>query len=624
MFKRILIIFSALIIIQSVLFAQHDYFLPFMHKAAETITVDTDLDEWNFCFPINLNQSSIPAGSRAHAWLPVDNDDCSGWIKMMWDENYLYFAADIRDDVPGVMTGGTDYWRQDGIEIYLANYSVGNVPWQAGAATGYPDKDDGKYAVQLACYYDAQADTFDIYQWNPVQRSIKSESTILKGYIWDNEDGYTLEGKILWDDFKSDKGNVFALHGGEVLPCTWSLFDVDETAGNDFQGYQFSEDTYPPSAGPGRNWQVIEVKKERDYPFYEYSSPYIKRANGEITLDASLYEWNFVFPVDMNQSSIPPDSRAFGWFPLDNIDLSGPLMFMYDDDYLYFAAEVMDDMPGTMTGAADYWREDAAELYMGSYDIGSIGNVPNHSGYMNSGDSLDVQLGFYYDAYEDTVDIYMWYPSEFIGSIKSELTTLKGALWPMEDGYTIEGRLSLQEIADRVDVAGQRTFDFANNVGCIFPATYSLFDVDDIDVYDFDGYQYAAVPPYEGPGNGSWTGVEIVEKCLLEELDWLWENDTGVEEKTNRIPVAFNLSQNYPNPFNPSTSIEFSLVENGSISLNIFNTRGELVKTLMNNEFKSAGSYSVNVDMSDVSSGVYFYVLEQGNLKLTNKMMLLK
>ncbi len=89
------------------------------------------------------------------------------------------------------------------------------------------------------------------------------------------------------------------------------------------------------------------------------------------------------------------------------------------------------------------------------------------------------------------------------------------------------------------------------------------------------------------------------------------------------VPARFELSQNYPNPFNPSTVIKYSIPQAGNVSLAIYNTLGQQVKSLVNG-FKDAGSYEVNINASDLNSGVYFYRLEAGNQTQVRKMMLLK
>jgi|YelNatPaOPRAMG01_1025707.scaffolds.fasta_scaffold03852_2 hypothetical protein len=99
---------------------------------------------------------------------------------------------------------------------------------------------------------------------------------------------------------------------------------------------------------------------------------------------------------------------------------------------------------------------------------------------------------------------------------------------------------------------------------------------------------------------------------------------TGISKQLSSVPTQFELSNNYPNPFNPSTNIKFSLVQSGNVSLKIYNVLGELVKTLINNEYKNKGDYIYQVTMNNLASGVYFYTLTQGSQQITKKMILLK
>jgi hypothetical protein len=89
------------------------------------------------------------------------------------------------------------------------------------------------------------------------------------------------------------------------------------------------------------------------------------------------------------------------------------------------------------------------------------------------------------------------------------------------------------------------------------------------------------------------------------------------------IPVEFSLSQNYPNPFNPLTTIEYQIPSNGFVSLKIYNSLGQEVSTLVN-ENQSAGKYSITFSDEKLTSGLYFYSLRSGDFSETKKMILLK
>jgi hypothetical protein len=102
------------------------------------------------------------------------------------------------------------------------------------------------------------------------------------------------------------------------------------------------------------------------------------------------------------------------------------------------------------------------------------------------------------------------------------------------------------------------------------------------------------------------------------------------EEGALQSPVTFNLYQNYPNPFNSSTSIHYTIsnvtlsgVEGSRVQLKIYDILGNEIATLVNEE-KPAGSYLVDFDASQLSSGIYFYKLQSGSFVETKKMTLLK
>jgi hypothetical protein len=89
------------------------------------------------------------------------------------------------------------------------------------------------------------------------------------------------------------------------------------------------------------------------------------------------------------------------------------------------------------------------------------------------------------------------------------------------------------------------------------------------------------------------------------------------------IPREFKLSQNFPNPFNPITTIQYQLPKSENISISIFNLRGEKVKDIVSSR-QEAGYYSVQVDFSDLSSGIYLYRLKAGKYCAFKKCMVLK
>ncbi|HHV37819.1 MAG TPA: T9SS type A sorting domain-containing protein, partial [Candidatus Cloacimonetes bacterium] len=88
------------------------------------------------------------------------------------------------------------------------------------------------------------------------------------------------------------------------------------------------------------------------------------------------------------------------------------------------------------------------------------------------------------------------------------------------------------------------------------------------------------------------------------------------------------LNSNYPNPFNPETTISYDIKDAAQVRLDVFNLKGQLVKTLVNDE-QSSGRYNVVFTATDdrgnkLSSGLYFYRLRAGDYVKTRKMMLME
>ncbi|MBX2974601.1 MAG: T9SS type A sorting domain-containing protein [Ignavibacteriaceae bacterium] len=89
------------------------------------------------------------------------------------------------------------------------------------------------------------------------------------------------------------------------------------------------------------------------------------------------------------------------------------------------------------------------------------------------------------------------------------------------------------------------------------------------------------------------------------------------------VVLDYALEQNYPNPFNPSTTINYSIPNVEYVTIKVFNTLGEEVATLVN-EQKTAGNFEVKFERTSLTSGIYFYRIQSGNYNETKKMILLK
>ncbi|HKJ81940.1 MAG TPA: YCF48-related protein [Ignavibacteriaceae bacterium] len=98
---------------------------------------------------------------------------------------------------------------------------------------------------------------------------------------------------------------------------------------------------------------------------------------------------------------------------------------------------------------------------------------------------------------------------------------------------------------------------------------------------------------------------------------------TDVKVKVKNIPTDYSLYQNYPNPFNPTTVIRYRLPANSFVMLKVYDILGRKVSTLVNEE-KTAGTYEVEFNGINLSSGVYFYKIQAGDFISTKKFILLR
>ncbi len=139
------------------------------------------------------------------------------------------------------------------------------------------------------------------------------------------------------------------------------------------------------------------------------------------------------------------------------------------------------------------------------------------------------------------------------------------------------------------------------------------------------GYQDFVVPVLN-VAEGTYR-IDIYRDRLFEEIKfiksfWFQYPLTGVDDPKER-PVKFFLQNAYPNPFNPITNISYSIPEYGFVSLEVYNSLGEKIIDIVS-MYQHAGDYSVIFNAENLSSGIYFYKLQQNKYVVTKKVLLLK
>ena len=120
--------------------------------------------------------------------------------------------------------------------------------------------------------------------------------------------------------------------------------------------------------------------------------------------------------------------------------------------------------------------------------------------------------------------------------------------------------------------------------------------------------------------NSAPIGVEPIDS--LQVLYNMWV--TNVSNNSNEVPDRFILYQNYPNPFNPKTKISYGLKEAGNVKIIVYDALGKEVSTLIEQK-QTAGTYSIEFNASNQSSGVYIYsMIVNGIIVETRRMVLTK
>jgi Kre9/KNH-like N-terminal Ig-like domain/Secretion system C-terminal sorting domain len=116
----------------------------------------------------------------------------------------------------------------------------------------------------------------------------------------------------------------------------------------------------------------------------------------------------------------------------------------------------------------------------------------------------------------------------------------------------------------------------------------------------------------------------------LSDSNFTLTNTLSVEYLSSNIPKEYEVFQNYPNPFNPSTRIEFGIPEESIVTIRIYNILGQEVFRILSDEILFAGMYRYYFNADNLSSGIYFFIVNakstasKKSFQETKKMMLLR
>jgi len=242
----------------------------------------------------------------------------------------------------------------------------------------------------------------------------------------------------------------------------------------------------------------------------------------------------------------------------------------------------------------------------------------------------------YYKLSDPTTFNYLPILFERIDTTSGKVFRYDNTLGLPDDEYLIDDLFA--ELGDTIWSSRHQYQDFVPFI-CVGGGVFNKWGIQGprkiFTIYDLTGYTYSLS---QGVGIDSiYSSFDFGENfttlkgCIIDGVVYGDTTTVGVEDEEIPIVANFNLEQNYPNPFNPSTKIKFTIpnVETHrdaslqKVTLKIYDILGNEIATLVNEEL-SAGVYEVEFNGSELTSGIYFYVLKAGLFIQTKKMVYLK
>jgi hypothetical protein len=130
---------------------------------------------------------------------------------------------------------------------------------------------------------------------------------------------------------------------------------------------------------------------------------------------------------------------------------------------------------------------------------------------------------------------------------------------------------------------------------------------------------------YQYADDFKYTSVKGIVKYRLKQIDFngTYKYSNIIVVDVDFTPNQYVLYQNYPNPFNPSTTIKYALPKSSKVNLSVYNVVGEVVSILVN-EVQEGGFHEIDLDVSNLPSGIYYYRITADSFVETKKMILMK
>ena len=418
---------------------------------------------------------------------------------------------------------------------------------------------------------------------------------------------------VLWTDVEGETGEKYTVYAStEPIEDSLSLASADVIATNVLEGvgtvahllFSPLEDEivtyYYAVTCKDESNNVGEPGTARDpVPNMARGIPTISMvAPDDFAADGDISEWedSGIEPFELSPNANSWDTPNIVGEVSSSADLSARLWLAIDEEYLYIATDVIDDVYDGYSNAdgGNWYDNDVLELFIGLYDQRGA----KHSG-MKRGDEPDYKF---------------WFSEEYAvhdfngGAVLAVNGDGNYYQEGFDPDWIMEARLSLDEIPFENDIR----FVARNGMRIPIEPTY----------HDNDG------SGWEGNVVGSSSNDDLAYQTpSVWSTTWIGDQSVVVstDNETDLAPYEFALLPNYPNPFNPSTTIKFSLPENQSVTLKLFNIMGQEVATLIDKRELKLGFHTVKWNAENMASGVYFYqLISNKNKAITQKMLLVK
>lgn len=296
-------------------------------------------------------------------------------------------------------------------------------------------------------------------------------------------------------------------------------------------------------------------------------------------------------------------------FKVDNdADCSAEMYVVMDKDYLYFAANVTDDIVFndiSYLGKGMSWALDAVDLDIGLYNqearqhtVYKHGKVPDYHFRFNK----DRARSDHWESGKDSLllpGVNYWWAEKF------------------PSGYIVEARLKLSDVAKLRKVPAGTKDSIYVKEGYKIPFQLVVSDNDGLNSDELWRNREGQIGWSPFDNDAGWRDPS---KWMY---TWLGSTDVIATDVKEELPFSFALDQNYPNPFNPATQIKYSIAKAGVVTLKVYDILGRQVADLVN-KYQDAGKYSVDFNASRLASGVYIYRIESNSFTSVKKMMLIK